>query len=157
MRSSVYVACKASSYKGTHKEFTMCWCKALFSRAQAKDIRETRAQQRTLQEPASMPQAKKRHCMSHTKPELQEYHFHEARKDHHMVWIDGKKKPSTCTYCAYIAALNKGVRNFKLRCLSCVITALLVGAFYARIMKNHSMKRKQEKRQQRWPCKTPCK
>ena len=109
------MACKASGYKGTHKEFTMGWCKALFSRAQAEDIRETRAQRRTLQEPASMPQANKRRRMSHTKPELPEYRFHGAQEDHHMVRIDGKKKPRTCTYCAYIAALNKGVgsSNFK--------------------------------------------
>ena len=115
MRSNAYVACKASGYKGTHKEFTMGWCKALFSRAQAEDIRETRAQRRTLQEPASMPQANKRRRMSHTKPELPEYRFRGAQEDHHMVRIDGKKKPRTCTYCAYIAALNKGVgsSNFK--------------------------------------------
>ena len=38
MRVNSYVACKNMGYKGTHKEFTMEWCEALFARAKAEDV-----------------------------------------------------------------------------------------------------------------------
>ena len=112
MRTNAYVACKASGYKGSHKEFTMEWCKALSARAKAEEVRETRLRRGSPIDPRDihgsvMPTSKRRR-MSHTKPELPDYRFSDPKEDHHMVMLPLEKKPRTCTYCSYIAALAKG-------------------------------------------------
>ena len=88
----------------------MEWCQALFVRAKAEEVRETRARRTSVQEEAGAINTptitRKRKRMSHTQPELPAHRLAPPRADHHLVRSEGK--PRTCTYCAYLYALAKG-------------------------------------------------
>jgi hypothetical protein len=110
MKTNSYTCCKHSGYKELHKVFTMEWCKALFARAKAEEVRHLRQQRHTTFETTMhgsvIPVGTKRRRMSHTNPELPEYCFSEPKKDHHLVCLPIDKKPKTCTYCSFICAME---------------------------------------------------
>ena len=84
MRVNSYVACKNMGYQGTHKEFTMEWCEALFARAKAEDVRETRKRRSNANDREASPTdsigSSKKRRMSHTRPELP-HHILQGHKD----------------------------------------------------------------------------
>ena len=108
MRVNSYVACKNMGYKGTHKEFTMEWCEALFARTKAEDVRETRKRRSNANDREASPTdsigSNKKRRMSHTRPELPDHRLQGHKEDHHLV---SSTKSRACTYCSYMAALNK--------------------------------------------------
>ena len=65
--------------------------------------------------------------MSHTSPELPDYHFNGIKEDHHLVRTIGK--PRTCTYCAYLSALNKGVGGDPIKVLKSRFYCFACGDF----------------------------
>jgi hypothetical protein len=130
MRTNSYVACRAKGYRNSHKSFTMEWCRALFSRAKAEEIRQTRKQRANERDGnrihGSVLPASKRRRMSHTKPELPMHQYSEPKEDHHPVCLPLEKKPKTCTYCSYMFALEKAaggnpdpLRKSKQFCFAC--------------------------------------
>ena len=126
IRANAYIACHAKGYKGSHKDFTMDWIKALLARAKAEDVRDTRQCSGAVDGATTPSPTMKRRRMSHTKPELPSYRFNGPKEDHHMVRMDGKGQPKACTYCSFLAALAKGaggvppkIAPSRLYCFSC--------------------------------------
>ena len=108
MRVNAYIACKGLGYKGTHKQFTMEWCTALFARARAEDVRETRTMRGSPNDSETSPPTigsnTKKRRMSHTRPELPEYRLKGNKDDHQLVLGHHLR---ACTYCSYMSAINK--------------------------------------------------
>ena len=106
MRVNAYIACKGLGYKGTHKQFTMEWCTALFARARAEDVCDTRTMRGSPSNNSEMSPTlnTKKRRMSHTRPELPDYRLKGNRDDHQLVLGHHLR---TCTYCSYMSAINK--------------------------------------------------